>query len=194
MSNSATTSRGRSRLPSATAARPAKRPCASARDPCSMTSATFRPQDLDRNRRAVGQRRRSEPAQPTRSPPASRSNAPNTSSSGLPNARDDRRRDLRREWRNAILKQREFVGDIGRQQVAPCRQHLAELDEDRTEVLERTAQAHAARQGEVAPEQHGSNERPQRTHARVPERQVVQTVPQRNDEDPEKPTKAHAEL
>jgi hypothetical protein len=33
------------------------------------------------------------------------------------------------------------VGDVGRQQVAARRQHLAELDEDRPKVLKRQAQA-----------------------------------------------------
>ena len=46
-----------------------------------------------------------------------------------------------------------------RQQVAPGRQHLAELDEDRAEPLQRLAQALAARRVEVAAE---------RQHARQP--------------------------
>ena len=37
------------------------------------------------------------------------------------------------EGRDAVLQQRELVGEVGRQQVAPGRQHLAELDEDRSE-------------------------------------------------------------
>ena len=42
-----------------------------------------------------------------------------------------------RKRRHAVLQLRELVGDVGRQQVAPRRQHLPELDEDRPEVLER---------------------------------------------------------
>ena len=48
------------------------------------------------------------------------------------------------EGRNAVLQLRELVGDVRRQQVAPRRDHLPELDEDRPEVLERAAQALAA--------------------------------------------------
>ena len=39
--------------------------------------------------------------------------------------------------RYPILQPGEFVGDIGRQQVAPCRQHLAELHENRAQILQR---------------------------------------------------------
>ncbi len=46
---------------------------------------------------------------------------------------------------HAVLEPRELVGDVGRQQVAPRRDHLAELHEDRSEVLERAPQALAAR-------------------------------------------------
>ena len=49
------------------------------------------------------------------------------------------------ERRHAVLQLRELVGDVGRQQVAPRREHLAELDEDRAELLERQAQPLAAR-------------------------------------------------
>ena len=49
------------------------------------------------------------------------------------------------EGRDAVLELRELVGDVGRQQVAPRRDHLAELHEDRPEVLERAPQALAAR-------------------------------------------------
>ena len=49
------------------------------------------------------------------------------------------------EGRHAVLQLREFVGDVGRQQVAPRREDLPELDEDRAEFLEREPQALAAR-------------------------------------------------
>ena len=49
------------------------------------------------------------------------------------------------EGRDAVLELRELVGDVGRQQVAPRRDDLAELHEDRPEVLERAPQALAAR-------------------------------------------------
>ncbi len=44
------------------------------------------------------------------------------------------------ERRHAILQLRQFIGDVGGQQVAPRRQHLAELDEDRTQFLQRQTQ------------------------------------------------------
>jgi hypothetical protein len=109
-----------------------------------------------------------------------------------PEHADDRRFDLvRRKRRHAILQQRELVRDVGRQEVAPRRQHLSELDEDRPEVFQRAPQADAARQRKVAPEQRGANDRPECAHPRMSEGEVVETVPQRYDDDPEEPTQPH---
>ena len=47
--------------------------------------------------------------------------------------------------RHPILQLGEFVGDVFRQQIAAGRQNLAELDEDRTEILERAPQPHRPR-------------------------------------------------
>ena len=58
---------------------------------------------------------------------------------------DDRARDAAVERRHAILELREFVGDVDRQQIAPRGQRLAELHEDRPQLLERETQAFAAR-------------------------------------------------
>ncbi len=158
LSNSATTSRGRSRLPSRHSRSTSDAAvCISARS-CSITSATFgrstltatgvpsgSSREMDLRDRRARHRRQVERPEHVGERPAEHA--------------DDRRFDLlRRERRHAILQQRELVGDVGRQQVAPRRQHLAELDEDRAEVLERTAQAHAARRRQVAPEQHGAND------------------------------------
>jgi hypothetical protein len=108
---------------------------------------------------------------------------------------DDRRLDLvRRKWWDAVLQERQLVCDVGRQQIAPRRQHLPELDEDRTEILECTAQAYAARRREIAPEEDRSHDRTQRSDTRVPERKIVETVPERNHDDPEEPTQAHARI
>ena len=60
---------------------------------------------------------------------------------------------LGRERRHRVLQLRELVRDVRRQEVAPRRQHLAELHEDRPERLEREPQAHRARSRQVAPEQ-----------------------------------------
>ena len=62
---------------------------------------------------------------------------------------------------HAVLQPGEFVGDVGWHQVAPRRQHLSELHEDGTEVLERQAQAFAARCVELAPEAQQPHERDQ---------------------------------
>jgi hypothetical protein len=59
------------------------------------------------------------------------------------------------------LQAGKFVGDILRQQVAPGRQHLAELDEDRTQSLQRLAQALAARRLKIAPHRHDARHHPQ---------------------------------
>ena len=60
-------------------------------------------------------------------------------------ALDDRARLGARERRHAVLQLRELVGDVLGQQVAPGRERLAELDEDRPQPLQREADALAAR-------------------------------------------------
>ena len=79
-----------------------------------------------------------------------------------------------RKRRHLVLQPREFVGDVGGQQVAPGRQHLAELDEQRPQGLEREAQAHRARLGELAPEQHMLHDDEQEARARVGEHEFIQ--------------------
>src|SRR6478609_9063222 len=106
-------------------------------------------------------------------------------------ARDRRFGLVRGKRRHAILQERELVRDVGRQQVAPRRQHLPELDEDRPEVFERTSQADTTRQRQIAPEQRGSYDGPERAHTRMAKGEVVETVPQRYDDDPEEPTQPH---
>ena len=95
------------------------------------------------------------------------------------------------ERRHAVLQLRELVRDVGRQQVAPRRQHLAELDEDRAEALERQAQAHRARARQIAPERDAVDERPQPAHALVAEQELVETVALRHGQDAEQPRQAH---
>ena len=55
-------------------------------------------------------------------------------------------------------------------------------------------QAFAARWGQVAPEQQRSGNGTQRLQACVREREIVQSVPERDDHDPEEPGKAHARI
>ncbi|SAJ33735.1 Uncharacterised protein [Enterobacter cloacae] len=62
-------------------------------------------------------------------------------------------RQLRREGRHLVLQPGQFVGDVVGQQVAAGGENLAELDEDRSEVLQRQAQARAAGQFQLAPRQ-----------------------------------------
>ena len=50
----------------------------------------------------------------------------------------------RRKRRHPILQQRELIGDIERNQVAPGRQHLPEFDKNRAQSFQRAAQAHRA--------------------------------------------------
>ena len=57
------------------------------------------------------------------------------------------------EGRHMILQLGKFVGEIGWQQVSPCGQQLAELDEDGPEFLEEQAQAHRR---DVTPSRHPS--------------------------------------
>ena len=81
-----------------------------------------------------------------------------------------------RERRHAVLQLGQFVGEVRRQQVAPRRQHLAELDEDRPEPLQALAQPHAARRIQAPPDRHHAHER---THPALPERRqrdLVQAV------------------
>ncbi|MCY1205597.1 hypothetical protein D9M72_171490 [compost metagenome] len=51
---------------------------------------------------------------------------------------------LRGERRYLVLQAGQFIGDIGRHQVAASGEQLAELDEDRAEVFQRQAQARSA--------------------------------------------------
>ncbi len=82
-----------------------------------------------------------------------------------------------------VLQARELVGDVGRQQVAPRRQHLAELDEDRAEPLQAEAQAHAARRVEAAADRDDANEKTDPALAKARERQLVEAVAKNRDAD-----------
>ena len=117
---------------------PARQRVASARRSSSIAASMPGRSTLTATSRPSVQRRRSAPARSTRWPPASASKLAKTSSIGRPNARSTSRRACSAGnggTRSCSL--RELVGDVGRQQVAPRRQHLAELDEDRAEPLQR---------------------------------------------------------
>ena len=104
---------------------------------------------------------------------------------------DLRQRQMRIEWRHAILQLREFVGDVGRQQVAAGRQHLTELDEDRPQRLQRHAQPCRPWRGKIAPELQrigSANETPARLEF---EHHFVQPEAAGNRRDLEQTEKTH---
>jgi hypothetical protein len=70
---------------------------------------------------------------------------------------------FRRERRDGILKLREFVGNVGRQQVAPCRDRLPELDENRSKLLEGEPDSLSERCGRVPPSRCKAEQESQRT-------------------------------
>ena len=59
-------------------------------------------------------------------------------------------RHIRAEGRHTVLQARKFVRDILRQEIAPGRKHLSELDEDRTQSLQRLAHALPTRRLQIA--------------------------------------------
>ena len=88
-----------------------------------------------------------------------------------------------RKRRHLVLQPRQFVGDIGGQQVAPGGEHLAELDEQRSQGLQRQAQAHRARLGQPAPEQHALHRHQQEARARVGEHELIQAEADADEDD-----------
>ena len=91
-------------------------------------------------------------------------------------------REFSRKRRHLILQPRQFVRNIGGQQVAPGGEHLAELDEQRPQGFQRQAQAHCARLGEPAPEQHALHRHEQETRARVREHELIQAEADADDD------------
>ncbi len=90
---------------------------------------------------------------------------------------------LGRKRRHAILQLGEFLGDVGGQKVAPGRKHLAELDEDGSEILQREPQAHRARRRRIAPEGERARGRPQPAEPLVAEQELVEPVLERDQPD-----------
>src|SRR5204863_4340183 len=90
-------------------------------------------------------------------------------------------RELAGKRRYPVLELRQLVGEVGRQEVAARRKHLAELDEDGPERFEREAQPHCARLRERAKEK----ERIQRAREPAPrsKRELVQPEAQGYSED-----------
>src|SRR5258706_4375969 len=84
-----------------------------------------------------------------------------------------------RERRHSVLQPGELISDIERDQIAPRRQHLAELDEYRSERFKCEAQAFAAWTVELAAEQRRRQQQPQAANAPVTEEEFVKPVAQR---------------
>ena len=80
------------------------------------------------------------------------------------------------EGRHTILQPREFIGDVGRQQIAAGGQHLAELDEDGPEPFQRQAQAFAARRVQATAYRQHPYEQFDRTVLEARQHQFVEPV------------------
>ena len=167
-----------------TAARPSAPACAAARRSSRSTRSMPGRSTFTATSRPASQHRESAPARSRRWPPARRRSWRRSRRSGAgTRARPSRSRLLARERRHAVLQLGQLVGHVGRQQVAPGRQHLAELDEDRAQTLERLAQARATRLVEAAPD--GDHARQPRTQRwRNPdERHLVHAEAQQREGD-----------
>ena len=100
-------------------------------------------------------------------------------------------RQLRIEGWYAVLQFGQFVGDIGRHQVAPGRQDLAEFDENRPQCFQCHAQAHRARRRQVAPELQGVRQAHQTTARLVFEHHFVEAIAAGDGGDLEQAEEAH---
>ncbi|MPM69353.1 hypothetical protein SDC9_116298 [bioreactor metagenome] len=91
---------------------------------------------------------------------------------------DGLHRHLRVKRRHAVLQQRQFVRNIGRHQVAPRGQHLAELHEDRAQTLQRLTQALAARGVQLAAERGEARNPAEHRILKTVQNQLIQPVAQ----------------
>ena len=73
------------------------------------------------------------------------------------------------ERRHLVLELRELGRDVGRQQIGAHGQRLAELHEDRAELLERLAQAHAERLAPAAEREQPADPRERPEQMRAPD-------------------------
>src|SRR3954469_19287119 len=90
---------------------------------------------------------------------------------------------LNRKWRNLILQFRKFIGNVERDQVAPCGQYLAKFHKYRAERLQCQTQALATRARKAAPEQRHRQHRAQYANAFMTEYKFVESVAQRDKQD-----------
>ena len=102
---------------------------------------------------------------------------------------DDPARGFAVEGRHPVLQQRQLGRDVRRHQVAAGRQDLPELDEDRPQLLQREAQAHAAGlQGDLA--RRARHERARELQPALGGGVVEQVVQSITDQDPADPRRA----
>ena len=150
----------------------------------SIAAQHARPQHLDRDLAAVLAAPRSAPARSTRWPPARRrsSRRPRRSAGRTRASTSARATCAAGNGGTRSCSLRQLVGDVGRQQVAPRRQHLAELDEDRAQPLQRQAQPHAARRVEPAADRDHATSSRDPALAEARQRELVQPVAQYRDE------------
>jgi hypothetical protein len=107
------------------------------------------------------------------------------------NALERRHHLVRRKRRDLVLQLGQLVGDVSRQEVAPRRQHLSELDEDRAQILQRQTKPHGARRRYIAPEGDRARGGPQPVKAFVSEQELVEPVFERDAQYLDEPERAH---
>jgi hypothetical protein len=106
---------------------------------------------------------------------------------------DDGSGHLARKRRYPVLEPSQFGSDIFGQQVRPARQHLAELDENRPQLLQRLADALTPRRQRLAPPAPGSEPQHEAVgpEKRYADDEVVQTMLDHDPGDVEYPEQAH---
>ena len=98
--------------------------------------------------------------------------------------RDQRARLRRRKRRQPVLQQSEIGGDLVTEQICSCRQHLAELDKGRPDLLERRGEALARPPDDAAPaEQAGEPQQWHRPRQRLEQEQRVMARQRQRDAD-----------
>ena len=84
---------------------------------------------------------------------------------------------------HAVLQGGQFIGYVVRDQVTPRRQHLTELDEDRTQTLQRLTQTFAAGTIEPTPEENHPHHRAQPAQTGVSEHESIEPEPKHHEQD-----------
>ena len=97
---------------------------------------------------------------------------------------------FRRKRRYAVLQSGQFVRDVRRQQVAPRRHHLTELDKYRSEALQCLPQSLTAWRIELAPGREDASQNAQPWFLEAGEDQLIETVAKRNPDNIDAPVKA----